>query len=175
MYSQNINIKRSISNTLAILVIVSSISACGFHLRGNIPLPESIQNMFVVGPDGTFKDQLVDILSNVGAQMANSAAGSDVVLNITEAVTQRTVGTLDETGKANSFNLVFNVKYVLISSASKEQIKQGSLQETRRYNFDPELVVETESEEAELQADMEESISLRLVRQLSSLVNHKSE
>lgn len=153
---------------LALGLLVTTVSACGFHLRGNIPLPSGIQNMFVEAPAGTFKDELVDVLSNGGAQLASNAGGADVVLVIKQAATSRRVGTLDDRGKADSYNLRFQVKYSL-NAADGKQLREASLNEMRRYNFDPELVIESEQEEAELQADMERSIALRIMRQLSTV------
>jgi outer membrane lipopolysaccharide assembly protein LptE/RlpB len=46
------------------------------------------------------------------------------------------------------------------------------LVETRQYNFDPERVIESEAEEAELQESMAQEIALRIVRQLSSITDY---
>lgn len=156
---------------LAVLVAVA-LNACGFHLRGNIPLSDSIKNMAVLAAKGEFRDALEDILTNSGAEIATNEASADVILNITNAKVSRTVGTLDERGKANSYNFVFKVSYELEDPNGK-QIRQASLVETRRYNFDPDLVLESESEEEDLLEDMHEAISLRIVRQLSSIVDYK--
>ncbi|NND81158.1 MAG: hypothetical protein HKN50_01885 [Gammaproteobacteria bacterium] len=156
--------------TLLFLSIVLSVSACGFHLRGNIPLPSGIQNMYVEAPAGTFKDQLEEVLTNGGAQLASAPAGADVILNVRKAATNRTVGTLDERAKASSYNLRFRVSYTL-DTLDKKQLRKATLVETRRYNFDPELVIESEAEEAELQQDMEQAIALRMMRQLSTVTD----
>ena len=158
------------SRAVFVVVMASVITACGFHLRGNIPLPSGIQNLFVEAPAGTFKDELEAVLTNAGAQIASSAEAADVVLTITQAATGRSVGTLDERGKADSYNLRFKVKYTLDTQAGK-QLREASLNELRRYNFDPELVIESEAEEAELQGNMEEAIALRIVRQLSTVTD----
>lgn len=159
------------SRALLTLVLAITLSACGFHLRGNIPLPDGIKHMYIQAPASTFKDKLELILINAGAEIAGAASIADVVLNITETETDRTVGTLDERGKANSFNLNFSVKYRLEDPTGKK-IRKTSLKETRRYDFDPELVVESESEEADLLLDMEQDIALRIVRQLSSVTDY---
>lgn len=159
--------------TLAVILLAASLTACGFHLRGNIPLPAGIQNMFMDAPEGTFKEVLTEVLTNAGGQLNSVAEGADVILSITNAATNRSVGTLDERGKADSYNLRFKVSYVL-SSPEQETIRKASLVETRRYNFNPEQVLESESEEEELQSDMEEAIALRMVRQLSSMTDYKA-
>lgn len=161
----------NLGNFALTLVLILSLSACGFHLRGNIPLPDGIKNMFVAAPAGSFKDQLELVLENGGAVIAANRGGADVVLKVTRAESSRSVGTLDERGKANSYDLEFEVKYRLLDPQGGE-IREATLRESRRYNFDPELVIESESEEADLLIDMETDIALRVVRQLSSVTNY---
>jgi LPS-assembly lipoprotein len=162
----------NIIRSALLLLLAVSISACGFHLRGNIPLDEGIKNMFVSAPEGPFKDQLERVLSTSGARISATDAGADVILVVTNAATNRTVGTLDDRGKANSYNLQFNVTYSLKDPTGVSIRPAASLTESRRYNFDPETVIETEAEEAELQESMEQDISLRIVRQLSTITDY---
>jgi len=161
------NIRRS----ALLMVLAISISACGFHLRGNIPLSDSLKNMFVSAPEGPFKTELEIILARSGANIAPNRASADVVLVVTKATTDRKVGTLDETGKVNSYDLFFKVDYVLRDAEGENIRPVAKLQETRRYNFEPETVVESEAEEAELQESMEQAISLRIVRKLSTITD----
>lgn len=162
-----INTSRS---AFLVLLVALTVSACGFHLRGNIPLPDGIKNMHLASPAGTFKEQLEDVLTNAGANVRAGKAGTDVTLRIIEARSDRTVGTLDERGKANSYNLVFSVKYRL-DDAEGNLLRDATLSETRRYNFNPEQVIESESEEADLLEDMEQDVALRIVRQLSTVTD----
>jgi len=155
-----------------LLVLAISLSACGFHLRGNIPLSEGVKNMFVSAPQGPFRDQLERVLTRGGATIAATEAGADAILIITNAATNRTVGTLDERGKVNSYNLTFQVNYELLDPAGDNIRPARSLVENRRYDFDPETVVESEAEEAELQESMEQDVSLRIVRQLSTITDY---
>jgi LPS-assembly lipoprotein len=162
----------NIIRSALLLVLAAAISACGFHLRGNIPLDDNIKNMFVSAPDGPFKDQLEKVLTTSGARLSATEAGADVLLVVTKAETSRSVGTLDELGKANSYNLKFKVNYSLNDPAGANIRPSSRLAETRQYNFDPERVIESEAEEAELQESMEQDIALRIVRQLSSITDY---
>ena len=92
-------------------------------------------------------------------------------LDVTQAVSDRTIGTLDERGKANSFNVRFRVSYSFLDTKGAAIRPAASLVETRRYDFNEQQVVESESEEAELQEDLEESIALRIVRKLASITD----
>ena len=162
----------NIIRSALLLVLAAAISACGFHLRGNIPLNDNIKNMFVSAPEGPFKDQLERVLTTSGAQISATDGGADVLLMVTKAATTRLVGTLDERGKANSYTLKFKVTYSLNDPTGDNIRPSSTLVETRQYNFDPERVIESEAEEAELQESMEQDISLRIVRQLASITDY---
>lgn len=162
---------KSTLNTAVLVSLLSlAVSACGFHLRGNIPLPDGIKKMFVQSPQGSFKETLEDVIVNTGGEVQASRGAADVILVVEEAKSDRTIGTLDQRGKVDSYNVVFTVSYVLRDKAGKE-LRSSSLQESRRYNFNPEQVIESESEEADLLADMEQDIALRIVRQLSTVTD----
>ena len=165
------NMVNKFMRSALLLVLGMSLTACGFHLRGNIPLSGEVKNMYLNAPDGSFKNQLESVLNRAGAELLSSPAGADVVLLVTKADTTRTVGTLDDLGKANSYNLRFKVTYVLKDAEGRAIRPSKSLVESRRYNFDPATVVGTEAEEAELQESMEQDVSLRIVRQLSTITD----
>ena len=171
IFSKIFKLAKASTRVALLLLLAISVSACGFHLRGNIPLPEGIQNMYVQAPEGPFKDQLLGRLEAAGAQLAPAPGGADVILDITQALSDRTIGTLDERGKVNSYNVRFQVRYNLLDSKGRAIRPAASLLETRRYDFDEQLVVESEAEEAQLRQDLEESISLRIVRKLSSVTD----
>lgn len=162
---------QAVIRVLAVAMLAVSVSACGFHLRGNIPLSDGIKNMYVSAPDGSFKDQLENRLSNLGATLAATPQAADVILNVTSAQSSRTVGTLDERGKVNSYNVLFQVNYRVQDLAGGDIRPASTIRESRRYDFIPEEVVQSESEEAELIEDMEEEAVLKLMRKLASITD----
>jgi len=171
MFRERLNKKvRSASKLVLVFALGLTLTACGFHLRGNIPLSDSIKNMYIVAPD--FKDQLESVLLRAGAQLAPTKGAADVVLRVTDASSDRIVGTLDERGKANSYNLRFNVAYTLQDLEGLAIRPNTTVSENRRYDFNPEAVLESESEEAELLESMEQDAALRIVRQLSVITQN---
>ena len=159
-----------LSRCLIVIFLASTLNACGFHLRGSTPLPEGLQNMYLDARNGPFKEKMEDVLLQTGAQLATQPESAEVQLSILQSVVERTVGTLDERGKANSYRLNYRVQYSLLASDGS-LLRTSSLDENRRYDFDPDTVLETESEQEELIEDMEESLALRIIRQLTTVSN----
>lgn len=168
----NLSFNAKTAFRLVVFALISaSLTACGFHLRGNIPLSASVKNMYLNAPDGTFKDQLEERLTQAGVVLSDTKVDADVVLLVTKALSDRSVGTLDDRGKVDSYNLRLNVIYRLDNAAGDVLRASTNLSETRQYNFNPEQVVQSESEEADLLVGMEEAIALRILRQLSSITD----
>lgn len=159
------------SLTLATLIISTLLtSACGFHLRGNLPLPDTLSELFLKAPRGSFAEVLTETIETAGATVLEQKSGAKAVLHIKRADLQREVGTLDQRGKANSYDLKLIVKYVL-ENLEGEKIKSGKVTESRRYDFDSSEIIDTDSEEQELREDMEQDIALRIVRQLTTVTD----
>ena len=156
---------------VTVFALSLALTACGFHLRGNIPLDDGIKNMYISAPQGPFKDLLEKRLIKLGANLAAAPSGADVILNIASAQSSRTVGTLDERGKVNSYNIRFRVNYAIQDINGTAIRPNGVISESRRYNFDPAAVIESESEEAELIEDMEEEAVLTMIRKLASITD----
>lgn len=159
------------SLTFATLIVSTLfMSACGFHLRGNLPLPETLSELFLKAPRGSFADVLTETIETAGATVLEQKSGAKAVLHIKRADLKREVGTLDQRGKANSYDLKLIVKYVL-ENLDGEKVKSGKITESRRYDFDSTEIIDTDSEEQELREDMEQDIALRIVRQLTTVTD----
>ena len=173
MYSNTIAERfslRQLVRLVMVVVLAVGLTACGFHLRGNIPLSDGIKNLAVTGPDGRFKEVLEKRLVGLGANLLETEA-ADVILDLTKVETKRTVATLDERGKANSYNIRLRVNYTLKDASGKAIRPLGRVNESRRYDFDAASVIEAESEEVDLIEDMEDEAVLKLIRRLASITD----
>ncbi len=159
---------KNVSRILLLLILGSAVTACGFHLRGSIPLSESIDNMYLNADSGPFRDQMEEVLTKAGVTLMPSIDSAETQLDIQESIVQKTVGTLDERGKANSYLLTYRVRYALTTPEGK-RLRTSTVTDRRQYDFDPDIVLSTESEEEELIVEMEESVALQVMRQLSTV------
>jgi len=155
---------------ILVAILALSLTSCGFHLRGNIPLSDGVKNMSLSAPEGSFKDLLEKRLVNLGANLVEESA-ADVLLKVTSVKSDRKVATLDERGKANSYNINLLVNYTIKDITGNAIRPDARIKETRRYDFDADAVVEAEAEEEDLLEDMEEEAVLKLIRRLASITD----
>jgi len=159
---------RQLSKTLIIAFLSFAITACGFHLRGQLPLPESANVIYLDADRTDFTRELEASLRSAGAEIVDDPAQAEAIIQISDEYAERETLTLDTDGLATSYQLFYTVEYIF-ANAQQELLKEGKLEEESQYSFESGQAVRQETEETELLEEMYEELALRLVRQLGAL------
>ncbi|MDG2089056.1 MAG: LPS assembly lipoprotein LptE [Arenicellaceae bacterium] len=160
---------------LLVSVAIVSLASCGYRLRGQLPLAERINVLYIESRAGSFDvvDRFSELLSGgiegTGAEIVTDPALAKAVLTIVEISFDRLVRTLDSRGKVNSYTLQYLVIYDLFDVSGDVISKGRALQELADFDFNPDLVIEKEEEEEAIRETMEDELVLRILRQLSTL------
>ncbi len=150
------------------LALCASLSACGFHLRGKLPIPDSINVIAVKSEDKELHRILVDALSFSGATVVQSEADALALLDLRQVKYDRKVRTIDERGKVTGYVLEYRVNFA-VTSASGDSLRESSVVTRRDFNFDPDLVLQAEIEEESLRQDMLSDLTQQILRQLATV------
>ena len=159
---------RHFSKTLIVLMLSFIVSACGFHLRGQLPLPESLNVIYIDADRSDFTQELEDSLRAAGAELVDDPAQAKAILQISDEFAEREALTLNTDGRATAYKLFYTVQYV-VANAKQELLREGQLVEQQQYRFESGQAVRQESEENELLEEMYKELALKMVRQLGSL------
>ena len=150
------------------LALCASLSACGFHLRGKLPIPDSINVIAVKSEDKELRRLLVDALSFSGATVVQSEADALALLDLRKVDYDRQVRTIDERGKVTGYILEYRANFT-VTSASGDSLRESTVVTRRDFNFDPDLVLQAEIEEESLRQDMLTDLSQQILRQLVTI------
>lgn len=159
---------RHFSSFLVVIFLSFAVSACGFHLRGQLPLPEAVSVIYIDADRTDFTRQLEKSLRGSGATLVDDPSQAKAILQIVDEYAEREVLTLDSNTRASSYKLYYTVDYVLANS-KQELLKEGKLVEQNQYSFDSGQAVVQESQERELLEEMYKELALKVVRQIGSL------
>lgn len=143
------------------------VAGCGFHLRGQLPLPEQLKVIAVTGTNQDFMDEMVDALEASGAEVVDEAAARSV-LELYDVQFNRNVRTIDTRGKVTGYNLRYDISYRVVDEEGQE-LRDTTLSLRRDYNFEPEQVLQAEEEEESLRENMVEALIRRIMRQLVTI------
>lgn len=150
---------------IALLALV--ISACGFHLRGVVELPEDMRNIYVDTKDGNLMRELNALLGDGGGTVVTASDDADVILKVGPGLFDRRVLSFDpDTGK----ELEIEISYALPYSARRpdgETLQQRRvLTLQRNYIFDSSALLGTTRQESTLREEMQRDAVQQILRQL---------
>lgn len=153
--------------TVMTLVVLTSLSACGFALRGAVSFP--FQSIYVGLPDnsalgGELKRHL---RANGKTEVSNEATQADVVLDVLGETRDKAILSLNSQGRVREFNLIYNLKFKVRDKAGREVLAPTTISLKRNLSFKENEVLAKEAEEALLYRDMQSEIVQQIMRRLA--------
>ena len=146
------------------------LAACGFHLEGRAPLPQSMKAAYVQASDQQtdFVQSLRKALLTSGARPAYAKSSASSVVNILKDEVVRRTLSVSALNRPNEYEVTYTVRFS-VSAGDKELLAPQDVSATRSYSFDETRLLAKEHEEAILRQAMAHDLADRVVRQLSSL------
>lgn len=150
--------------TTALLVL--SLSACGFQLRGSYNMPELLNGLNIQAPKhSTLQDELELALETNKVPLH----GGELSLVIIDEDLTRQTATVDSSAKAAEYTLVYEVRYQLRYHDGMPATEPRTLLLRRSYQYDTTSIVGKNTEEEILKQELHNDAVNQIVRQLSAL------
>ena len=93
---------------IACFFAVLLLTACGFHLRGQVPLPESLKYVYVEGASPILREQLRKTLRASSAKLLDSPDKAQVMVKIVSENNGQGSLSLGVTGRTNEYELTYS-------------------------------------------------------------------
>jgi len=153
-----------------LLLLLSALSACGFHLRGAVTLPPVMKRTLITGTDNTpLYYELENGLRAAGAQVVESEEAATATLAIHSERYGRRVLSVDSKGRASEYELSLRLVFSLVERGGRVIADKEALELLRDYSFDPDNVLASSGQEALLQTEMRRYAARQMLRRLQSL------
>jgi len=150
-----------------LIVTVVSLSACGFHLRGQAGMPFDSIYLDVVNPKSSFVAELRNKLKFSKVKLADSMESADVVLNIVSENSEKKILTLSGSGRVTEYRLIYRISVRAYDQQQQAWIPATELSQHRDFSYDDTLVLAKESEEALLFKSMRSEMAQQILRRLN--------
>lgn len=160
---------------LIIILSLTLITSCGWHLRGVMPIPEQFKVLYLQSQAGnSFNRQLKLQLEFNGVTLASTAEDTMAVLQIDPLEIDKRTLSVASTGQVAEYELNGRLTARLLRAATDEE-HLIELKARRLLTNDINNVVGTSSGEAQQKADMERELVRKLLRQLQAIENQGSQ
>ncbi len=124
-----------------VFVMLFGLSACGYHLRGSIDLPEQLKRVAMQSASTDLQNAMKQLLQGSGARLVAQPSAATLVIQIQNEDMQRRVLSLDSTGRANEFGLTYRLRYQLLNAKGKSFLDKPLVAELHRNYFNNQVAI----------------------------------
>ncbi|HEY0665858.1 MAG TPA: LPS assembly lipoprotein LptE [Gallionella sp.] len=144
------------------------LAGCGFHLRGQAGMPFKTMYISIATPGSPFVMELRRNLAANKVVLVDNAESAEVILEIVSEESDKQVLTLGADGRANEFRLIYRVSLRAYDLKQQTWLPAQDLEQLRDFSYDDAHVLAKESEELQLQRNMQSEMVQQLLRRLSN-------
>ena len=161
---------------IIILILMSTLSACGFHLRGHqetasASSASSIVLQSISAPAVTV--ELTSILALSGTKVVQKLDTAEYILTVSNESFNRDVLSVSaETGKVREYQLTLRVVMAVSETSGKSLVDNEPVSVTRDYTFDDTSILGKSNEELDLRKDLVRQVSMQIVRRFNAVIGN---
>jgi LPS-assembly lipoprotein len=152
---------------LFVLALACALAACGFHVRGDTPLP--FATLAIVGGEGSslVVDLKRTLRGNAKVRIVDKPDQAEATLYIVNNQNDKSILTLSGGGRVREFQLTQKVVFRVANVAGAEWLPTAEINVRRDFSYNDTQALAKENEERLLLADMQADVVQQLVRRLS--------
>ncbi len=155
--------------TGALLLLLATMSGCGYQLAGSGPLPPEMARTFVqtTAPNSEFFGSLRTALRQRGMQLVDTRAEADARLIISEDSTGQRVLSVSARNIPREYEIFYTVTFAL-QAGDESLIDSESLVVRRSYTFDETEVLAKSREERILRRALADDLARQVIRRIEA-------
>ncbi len=157
---------------IACFFAVLLLTACGFHLRGQVPLPESLKYVYVEGASPILREQLRKTLRASSAKLLDSPDKAQVMVKIVSENNGQGSLSLGVTGRTNEYELTYSISYQLANAKDGELKPQPPLLVKRQYYNNQQDILAKSNEQLLIVSEMNQLAAQMLLNRLIAWAEH---
>ena len=137
-----------------VLIMALLLSACGYHLRGAMELPEGLKSVYLEGGSPQLREQFNRAMEISSVALASSPETAGMIVKIFNEDNQRRVLSLSSGGVANNFELNYRFEYEIVDSKNKVLLARQPVEIKREYFNTQQAVIAKDIEETVIVKEM---------------------
>jgi LPS-assembly lipoprotein len=151
-------------------LVLALAAGCGFHLRGQEPLPAIFATPYIDSKDHytPLYTALDERLRAAGAKPAPNAADASAVIRLRVDETGRDLLSVTADNKPGEYEVYYAAEFS-VSNGTTELLSPKQVRLTREYGYDESAVLAKEIEEETLRKSLAEEIADQIMRRLAAL------
>ena len=153
--------------TLFLTCLLTSLVACGFHLRGATDI--SFHSIFIQGNTLVINKNLNKTLRSNDVKVLSAPEGADLLLEMVGEESEKRILSIGGQGTVNEFELYYRVHYRTKQASAELWSPVQTVEARRDYTYSDANLLAKQREEKRLNDDMQADVISGLMRRLSAL------
>lgn len=143
-----------ITKKLFIVVFSLWLSACGYHLRGAVAMPEGLKNVYLEGASMPLREQFKLAVRPSFGQLVASPDKAGIIIRIFGENASDRVLSLNERGRSNELELYYRLEYELARPDNTLLVARQPLQIKREYFNNQQDILAKDNEQIVIRNEM---------------------
>jgi LPS-assembly lipoprotein len=131
-----------------VLIVSILLASCGFHMRGNMQLPEVMQNIYLENASSSLVAEVTKMLKFSNGKIVTSKQDAGVIIRIVNEQFRTISLSISSQGKTNEFELLYSLDFEILDAAGKILQPKKNMVITRSYFNDQTQVLAKSNEDA---------------------------
>ena len=150
---------------LVVAFFVSSLTACGFHLRGSLGNQTNTSVYFLAKSSEYELNQIISNYLRESGRLVPTEESADQTLKIISGEWQKRIASVAEDGVAAEFTLYYRVRFNLVSE--NRQLNDQLITVQQDYSFNRSQLLSVDSEESQIKRSLSKQAAYRLIQMLN--------
>lgn len=154
-----------LSSTLMILTVLL-LTACGYHLRGEMDLPSEMKSIYLEGASAPLQEQFRRSLASSQVQLVSSRAAAGTIITVSNEENLKRALSLGSSGYANQFGLEYRLNYQVTDANNKPLVTSQPVDIKREYFNNQQLILGKDNEETVIRNEMYQQAVRTIINQI---------
>lgn len=161
------------ANKFVLVLALSFMSACGYHLRGSIALPAEVKNIYLFGVSGALSQEMKAIMRASDGKIAASPNEAGMVVKVLREDMRRRVLSIGQTGKSSEVELNYYLRFQFYDNQENPLLDEQTIELSREFFNDQTAILAKENEEAMISKEMYRQAARMLMARAQAAVESK--
>lgn len=139
---------------IILLSLLGILSACNYHLRGSVEVPEVLRNLYLQSASPELHKGFEDTLKMDGAQLVAAPNPKGVIIHVINEKSDRRALSLSSAGKASEYELYYGLTFEVVGFGGQMIMPQQIVEVKRNYFNDQQDIIGKTNEEALIRQEM---------------------
>lgn len=142
------------AKNIFLIVVLSFVTACGYHLRGSIALPAALKNIYLFGVSSPLSAEMQTILRAADGKIATSPNEAGLVIKVLKEDMRRRVLSIGQTGKSSEVEISYYLRFQFYDNKENPLLDEQTIELNREYFNDQTAILAKENEEVMINKEM---------------------